>query len=166
MARTDTPPAGDERSVLFQMLEYVQQTALSKVRGLDDEQARRAPVATSPLTTPASLLHHLRWNEHYWVEVVLLGRDDRAPWSDEHPDGELEEGLVLPVDEIVAGYGEQVQLSRALLAELDLDTESAEPLRDFHPNVRWVVQHLVEETARHNGHLDLLREMIDGSTGT
>jgi uncharacterized damage-inducible protein DinB len=166
MARTDSPPAGDERSVMFQMLEYVQQTALYKVRGLDDELARRAPIATSPLTTPASILNHLRWNEHYWVEVVTLGGEDLAPWSDEHPDGEMEEGLTLPVAEVVERYGEQVQLTRALLASLDLDAETETPLPDFHPTVRWVVAHLIEETARHNGQLDLLREMADGSTGS
>jgi hypothetical protein len=165
MARTDTPPAGDERSVMFQMLEYVQQTALFKVRGLSQELARTAPIATSPLTNPASLLNHMRWNEFYWVEVIVLGGDDIAPWSEEHPDGEMEEGLVLPIEEVIDAYSTQVQRSRELLAPLDFDTEAAKPLREFHPNVRWVVQHLIEETARHNGHLDLLREMADGSVG-
>ncbi|MBC7633744.1 DinB family protein [Aeromicrobium sp.] len=166
MARTDTPPAGDERAVMMQMLEYVQQTALFKVRGLSQEQARHAPVTTSPLTNPASVLNHLRWNEHYWVEVVLLGGEDRAPWSDERPNGEMDDGLTLPLDDIIAGYSEQVQLTRRILADLDLDTESADALSDFHPNVRWVIAHLIEETSRHNGHLDLLREMADGSTGS
>lgn len=165
MVRTDTPAAGDERSVLFQMLEYVQQTALFKVRGLDQEKARHAPIPTSPLTNPASLLNHLRWNEFYWVEVITLGGDDTAPWSDEHPDGEMEQGLELPIEEIIAAYSTQVQRTRELLAPLGLDAETEQPLRDFHPTVRWIVQHLIEETARHNGHLDLLREMADGSVG-
>ncbi|MEJ7634250.1 DUF664 domain-containing protein [Aeromicrobium sp.] len=165
MVRTDTPPAGDERSVQMQLLEYVQQTALFKVRGLTQELARTAPVATSPLTNPASLLNHLRWNEHYWIEVITLGREDRAPWSDEQPDGELEEGLTLPIEEVIDAYSTQVQLSRTLLAELDFDAETEQPLSNFHPTVRWVVAHLIEETARHNGHLDLLREMADGSVG-
>lgn len=165
MVRTDTPPSGDERAVLSQMLEYVQQTALHKVRGLPQDLARKAPIATSPLTNPASLLNHLRWVEHYWVEVVTLGREDRGPWSDEHPDGELEIALELPIEEIIDGYSEQVQLTRQLLGELDLDTETEVPLKDFHPNVRFVINHLIEETARHNGHLDLLREMADGSVG-
>lgn len=166
MTRTDTPPAGDERSVMFQMLEYAQQTALFKVRGLSQELARTAPLPTSPLTSPASLLSHLRWNEHYWVEVVTLGGEDRAPWSEEHPDGEMEQGLELPIEEVIAAYSAQVQLTRELLATLDLDAETEKPLTDFHPTVRWVVLHLIEETARHNGHLDLLREMADGSTGS
>ncbi len=166
MVRTDTPPAGDERSVLFQMLEYVQQTALHKVRGLPQDLARQAPLASSPLTNPASLLNHLRWVEHYWVEVVTLGGEDRGPWSEEHPDGELEIALELPIEEVIDDYSKQVQLTRTLLGELELDAETAQPLKDFHPNVRWVIQHLIEETARHNGHLDLLREMADGSTGS
>ena len=166
MVRTDTPPAGDERSVMMQLLEYVQQTALFKVRGLTEQLARTAPISTSPLTNPASLLNHLRWNEHYWVEVVILGGEDRAPWSEESPDGELEAGLVVPLHEVIDGYSEQVQLTRRLLAGLDFDTEADKALRDFHPNVRCVGAHLVEETARHNGHLDLLREMADGSVGS
>ena len=133
MARTDTPPAGDERSVLFQMLEYVQQTALSKVRGLPQDLARRAPIPTSPLTNPASLLNHLRWVEHYWVEVVTLGREDRAPWTDESPDRELELGLELPIEEIIDGYGEQVQLTRALLGEPDLAPDTGAPPKGFPP---------------------------------
>ncbi len=48
-------------------------------------------------------------NEHYWIEVVTLGGDDRAPSSEEHPDGELEAGLTLPLEEIIDGYSEQVQ---------------------------------------------------------
>lgn len=150
---------------MMQMLEYVQQTALYKVRGLSEELAREAPIPTSPLTSPASLLNHLRWTEHYWVEVVILGREDRAPWSEESPDGELEAGLQVPLQEVIDGYSEQVQLTRSLLADLDFDAEALEPLNDFHPNVRWVVLHLIEETARHNGHLDLLRELADGSVG-
>ncbi len=71
----------------------------------------------------------------------------------------------MPIEEIIAGYSEQVQLTRTLLADLDFDAETEKPLKDFHPTVRWVVAHLIEETARHNGHLDLLREMADGSVG-
>ena len=148
------------------MLEYVQQTALHKVRGLSQDQARLAPIATSPLTNPASILNHLRWVEHYWVDVVTLGGEDRAPWSDERPDGEMEDGLELPIADVIEAYSQQVQRTRELLSELDLDAETEQPLREFHPNVRWVVLHLTEETARHNGHLDLLREMADGSVGS
>ena len=165
MTRTDDPSAPDERSTLFSMLAYVQQTALFKVNGLSEELARHAPIATSPLTNPASLLNHLRWNEYYWVEVVLLGGEDVAPWSEDNPDGEMEEGLALPLAGVIAAYEKQIARNRELVARLDLEAPAAKPLSSFHPNVRWVVLHLIEETARHNGHLDLLREMADGSVG-
>lgn len=165
MTRTDTPPAWDERSIMFQMLDYAQQTALFKVRGLSQDQARLAPIATSPLTTPAALLNHLRWVERSWVESVLLGGEDDGPWSKEDPDAELSEGHSLPLDEVIVLYETQAIRTRALLAEMDFDQLAARAHGSIHPNVRWVVAHLVEETARHNGHLDLLREMADGSVG-
>ncbi|MGZ5366638.1 MAG: DinB family protein [Aeromicrobium sp.] len=165
MTRTDDAAAPDERSTLFSMLDYVQQTALFKVNGLTEEMARQAPIPTSPLTNPASLLNHLRWNEFYWIDVVLLGGEDIAPWSEEHPDGEMEEGLTLPMVDVIAAYERQIARNRDLIARLDLDGLTVKPLSSFHPNVRWVLLHLIEETARHNGHLDLLREMADGSVG-
>ncbi|MDQ3157487.1 MAG: DinB family protein [Actinomycetota bacterium] len=165
MTRTDDPSAPDERSTLLSMLEYVQQTALFKVNGLSEELARRAPIATSALTNPASLLNHLRWNEYHWIEVVVLGGEDVAPWSEDNPDGEMEEGLTLPWAGVIAAYEKQIGRNRDLIARLDLDALAAKPLSSFRPNVRWVVLHLIEETSRHNGHLDLLREMADGSVG-
>ncbi len=166
MVRTDTPPAGDERSVMMQMLEYVQQTALFKVRGLTEELARTAPISTSPLTNPASLLNHLRWNEHYWVEVVILGREDRAPWSEEHPDGELEAGLERAAAGghrrlLRAGAAHPYAARRSRLRRRVRQGRS----RTSTPTCAGSSLHLIEETARHNGHLDLLREMADGSVG-
>ncbi|MDO9379527.1 MAG: DinB family protein [Nocardioidaceae bacterium] len=165
MTRSDTPPAPDERSTLLQMLAYVRATAVEKVEGLSDADAQRAPLATSPLTTPGGILNHLRWVEADWIETRFAGRPDRAPWTDEDPDAELRLGLTLPLAEVVAGYLEQTAACDAVIAEVDLDDLAAVPVRDFHQNLRWTLLHLVEETARHNGHLDLLREMADGVVG-
>ncbi|WP_370616128.1 DinB family protein [Mumia sp. Pv 4-285] len=165
MSRTDAPPAPDERAIALAMLRYVRETALEKAEGLTDELAHATPLPTSPLMSVAAVVNHLRWIEHYWVEVVVAGGDDRAPWSEEHPDGEFEVAAQMTLDDVLTGYRQQIAASDAVLADLDLDAATARPRRDFHPNVRWVVAHLVEETARHNGHLDVLRELADGQVG-
>src|SRR5690349_23318664 len=78
-SRTDDIPASwDERSVLTTMLDYVRDTVHVKCAGLTDEQARRAPLPGSPLTTISSLVSHLRWVEYYWIRVILLGEEDHT----------------------------------------------------------------------------------------
>ncbi|KAA1374664.1 DinB family protein [Aeromicrobium fastidiosum] len=166
MARTDDiPEAYDERSVLLQMLHYAQDTAVMKVSGLSQELARRAPLETSPLMSPANILNHLRWVERSWVDTDLFGGPDEAPWTAEHPDGEMEEGSTLPFDEVVALYEEQTARTRAVFAEVDLDMVRRNEMRPQPVTARWILVHLVEETARHNGHLDILRELADGTKG-
>lgn len=165
MSRTDTPPTFDERATAATMLAYVRETALEKAEGLPDDLAHATPLETSPLMSVASVINHLRWNEHYWVEVVVAGGEDRAPWSEENPDGEFEVAQQMSIDEVLTGYRQQIAASNDILDALPLDAPTAKPRRDFQPNVRWVVAHLIEETARHNGHLDVLRELADGEVG-
>ncbi|WP_229660534.1 DinB family protein [Marmoricola endophyticus] len=165
MTRTDVPDAGDERSTLLRMLDYTRRTAIWKVEGLADADAQRAPLPTSPLTSPGGLLSHLRWVEHSWVERRFAGRPDRGPWTRADPDADLRLGLHTPLAEIVAGYREQIEVDDAIVAGAHLDDLAVVPARGRHQNLRWTLLHLIEETARHNGHLDLLREMADGSVG-
>jgi uncharacterized protein DUF664 len=165
MAPNDTPDSYDERSILLQMLRYSQETAVGKVRGLSEELARSAPLATSPLMSPANILNHLRWVEWSWINEDLFGGEERSPVTGAHRDSAFEEGSVLPLGEVIALYEEQAAASLAVFADVDLDmamrgTHSAHPL-----TARWILVHLIEETARHNGHLDVLREMADGSVG-
>ena len=75
----DIPVTWDERTVLTTMLDYARDTVHVKCAGLTDEQARRAPLPGSPLTTISGLVSHLRWVEYYWIRVVLLGEQDHAP---------------------------------------------------------------------------------------
>lgn len=166
MARTDDiPEAFDERTILVQMLHYTQDTAAMKVRGLTQEQARTAPLPTSPLMSPANLLNHLRWVEWSWVNNDLFGRPDEAPWTEENPDAEFEEGSTLPLDDVIRLYEEEAARTRAVFADVDLDMVRLREDRTPPVTARWILQHLIEETARHNGHLDILRELADGSTG-
>lgn len=165
MERTDVPQAYDERSVLLQMLLYTQQTAVAKVRGLSQEQARHAPFPTSPRMSPANLLNHLRWVERSWVRADLLGGEDDGPWTPENPDGEFDEGSELPLVEVIAHYESEAAHTREVLGSIDLDTVMAAERRPQRHTARWILLHLIEETARHNGHLDVMRELADGSVG-
>jgi uncharacterized damage-inducible protein DinB len=168
-ARTDDVPASwDEQTTLTTMLEYVRDTVHAKCAGLTDADARRAPLATSPLTTIASLVSHLNRVEQYWIEVILLGRPQRGAWvGSDDPDHEMTMALEIPLRRLLADYRASCDRHRELVAGLDLGTPSkgelswrAEPV-----TLRWILFHLIEETARHNGHIDILREMADGVTG-
>jgi uncharacterized damage-inducible protein DinB len=163
----DIPPSWDERTVLASMLDYVRDTVHVKCAGLTDEQARRAPLPGSPLTTISSLVSHLRWVEYYWIRVVLLGEQDQAPITDDDPDAEMRLALSIPLARLLAEYRASCEQLRQLVAPLDLDTSSRGTLswRTEPVTLRWVLLHLIEETARHNGHIDILREMADGVTG-
>jgi uncharacterized damage-inducible protein DinB len=166
MARTDFPPTGDERASLITFLDYVRDTALMKCEGVSPEDARGAPLPGSPLMTLCGLISHLRWVEYWWFDVIFLGQEDEGPWTDEDPDREMRIAVDIPLADLLADYAAQNARHRELVAAHDLDDIAKRPIRDGRPvNLRWILLHLIEETARHNGHLDVLREMADGTTG-
>ncbi|MFD5076243.1 DinB family protein [Streptomyces sp. NPDC058371] len=166
MTRTDTPPAWDERTQLTTFLAYVRDTARAKCEGVSPEDARKAPLPGSPLMTLCGLISHLRWVEYYWFQVVFLGEEDEGPWTDEDPDREMRIAVDIPLTELLQQYEEQAARYRELVAAHDLDATAKRPIRDgLQVDLRWILLHLTEETARHNGHLDILRELADGQTG-
>ncbi|QGN35010.1 DinB family protein [Microlunatus sp. Gsoil 973] len=165
MKRRKTNPRPDERTALTERLDWHRETVLLKCEGLSEADAHRA-FLPSPLMTIAGLVSHLRWNEHSWFEVSLLGRPNRGPWTDGgHPDVEMMVDDV-PLGRLVDEYQEQCERSRRIVAGLDLDAvEAAPPTHGEQMSLRWILLHMIEETARHNGHLDVLREFADGVTG-
>ena len=165
MSPNDVPPTFDERTTLMTMLQYARETASTKASGLTDDQAAQAPLSTSPLMTIGGVLHHLTWVERDWIDVRLLGDPDEGPWTQDEPDREFSLWAQMPIAEVVATYRKQTARLDRRIADLDLGT-AAQPLRDGSPiTLRWILFHLVEETSRHNGHLDILRELVDGRTG-
>ncbi len=161
--RTEAPLVGGEREQLNGFLDFLRGTVVVKAAGLTDEQARR-PLVASRLTAIGPLLSHLRWVENYWFGIVLNGQQD--VWAEEMKadrDIDFRVGLDLPLSRLIADYEAECAASREIAARLDLDATGdhrGEPV-----NLRWVLVHMVEETARHAGHLDLLRENVDGATG-
>ncbi|GAA1335798.1 DinB family protein [Saccharothrix algeriensis] len=161
--RVDVPWTGDERTLLGAFLDYLRGTVELKLAGLSEEDGRRA-VLPSPLTTAAGVVKHLRWVEHYWFRVVLGGHPDTAPYSAEDPDADWRVEPGETISGLLADYAGQCAVSREVVAGLDLDHEVV--FRgDKRLSVRWVLIHLVEETGRHAGHLDAVRELLDGATG-
>ena len=162
----DIPPSWDERTVLTTFLDYARDTVHAKCAGLSDADARRAPLPGSPLMTISGLVSHLRWVESAWIEKNLLGGTINAPWTDDDPDREFRIAVDVPLTQLLAEYRAACARHRELVASLDLDTSSRGDLREADPvTLRWVLFHLTEETARHNGHLDILRELADGARG-
>lgn len=167
--QTDTPPTWDERTQLATFLDYARDTARAKCEGVSAEDARRAPLPGSPLMTLCGLISHLRWVEHYWFEVMFLGEDLAGPLAeatDEDPDPEMRTAVDTPLPQLLADYASQSARYRRLVSDHDLDTTAKRPISDGrHVDLRWVLLHLIEETSRHNGHLDVVRELLDGRTG-
>ncbi|MFF3614863.1 DinB family protein [Streptomyces sp. NPDC002580] len=167
--RTDTPPAWDERTQLMTFLDYVRDTARAKCEGVSEEDARRAPLPDSPLMTLCGLISHLRWVEHYWVQVMFLGEEPEGPLTqatDDDPDPEMRTAVDIPLPQLLAEYEKQSEGYRRLLSDHDLNARAERTIRDGRQvDLRWVILHLIEETSRHNGHLDIVRELVDGQTG-
>jgi uncharacterized damage-inducible protein DinB len=162
----DIPPSFDERTVLTTFLDYARDTVHAKCAGLSDADARSAPLPGSPLMTISGLVSHLRWVESEWIEKNLLGGTIDAPWTDDDPDREFRIAVEVPLAQLLAEYRAACDRHRELVASLDLDTASKGDLWRAEPvTLRWVLFHLIEETARHNGHLDILRELADGTRG-
>ncbi|MFJ2953254.1 DinB family protein [Streptomyces sp. NPDC087270] len=167
MTRTDMPPAFDERTMLTTFLDYARATAVAKCAGASAQDAAKAPLPGSPLMTLGGLLSHLRWVEYWWVQAMFLGEEDtEGPWTDEDPDREMRIGARTPLPELISAYEEQSARYRELVAATDLATTAKRPTRDgTYVTLGWVLMHLIEETSRHNGHIDVLRELADGTTG-
>ena len=164
--RTDLPESMDERAILLNHLDYTRRTAIAKCEGLSDEQSRRALLPTSPLMTMSGVVSHLRWVEWSWIHVQLLGKPDEGPWTDEDPDREFHYRLAEPLSVTIEDYQALAREHDELFAGFDLDQVAAAPVRGGRQiTFRWILQHLIQENARHNGHLDIIRELIDGTTG-
>ena len=159
MTRTDAPDSWDERSTLLTMLQYTRDTAAEKCCGLSDELAGSAPLTSSPLMTVGGVVNHMRWVEHSWVENRFVDGPDLGPWTDKSPDQEFIDGASASLAVVLQDYAGQARRTDTIVAQHDLDDRSALPLSfGVHPTLRWVLLNLIEENARHNGHLDILRE--------
>ncbi len=129
-------------------------------------------VVMSATLTAAGLAEHLGGAEWHWFQGVVTGADpEPAPADEDLPPYDPTAAFVSdePSAEIIGFYRDQCESSDAVLAVTPLSAQPrgrhGDPQQDEPPDVRWVVLHMIEETARHAGHLDIARELIDGQTG-
>ncbi len=151
--------AATERAGLCEFLDLQRGALIEKVRGVSDEDARRTPTVSS-LSLLSLVKHSAVW-ERRWFQVVVAGRSFAGEWPDVLPEDDNAFRLTDDdtVDTVVAYYLDQIAASREILETFDLDAPSAWP--DLAGNLRWVAIHMIEETARHAGHADIIRETID-----
>ncbi len=148
-------------------LEFQRTTLLLKCEGLEPDALRSRPVESSLLSLHG-LVRHMAEVERHWYTRVLLADPSAAPhWWDEAPDAELWPLEDADWDEDLATWHRECETSRANAAPLDLDHLGSMPgdTRGEHVSLRWIHVHMIEEYARHNGHADLLRELVDGAVG-
>ena len=155
----------DERRTLEAFLDYYRDVIKAKVTGVSEEDARRRLVPS--LTTLGGILKHLVRVEVSWFQhrLAQIPSEDLPilKWIDEE-DGDFLLNKQETVESLIALYNEQCATSREVAARFALDHVVPHPYLD-HVSMRWILLHMIEETARHAGHADILREQIDGSTG-
>jgi uncharacterized damage-inducible protein DinB len=171
--RVDPPLRAGESETLTAFLDYHRATFRSKVAGVD--QAGLALTVGASTMTLGGMMKHLTLVEESWFSRVLLDRPLGAPWDaidwDGDPDWEWRTGATDSAGTLLAAFDTTVaamqdNITAALFAGT-LDSMSARPSRDDAGffSLRWILLHMIEEYARHNGHADLLREAYDGEVG-
>lgn len=167
--REFTDGVDDERTALRRFLEFQRTTFAAKLVGLTDDQLRTRSAPPSNMSLLGLVRHHAE-GERGLMQILFLG-EEHEPWwvTDETPELDWEGVDDADVDADIERWLDAVEASRRAEATVDsLETVAVGPplypgQRPVH--LRWVLVHLVEEYARHNGHADLLRERIDGATG-
>ena len=162
--RTEPAYVLDERTMLEAWLEFHRTTLLLKCEGLDDTARKRRPIATSLLSLHG-LVRHMAEVERNWFRRTLLC-DHHAPnlWIDPT----IDDSELVALDDAdwhfdLAAWHTECDHSRAAADAFGLDHTA---IRDNQPcSLRWIYHHMIEEYARHNGHADLIRELIDNTVG-
>jgi uncharacterized damage-inducible protein DinB len=172
--RPEPPLAGDELATLLGFLDFQRATLEWKTRGLTDEQLRVSLLPSS--MTLGGMLKHLALVEDYWFTETVAARPSPEPWAgvdwEADRDWDWHSAAEDSGDDLRALWRVTVERSRAVVRE-QLDGGVPEGLARTHSawggraqlSLRWVLTHMIEEYARHNGHADLLRESVDGETG-
>jgi len=169
--RPRPPEEAGELETILGFLDFHRATFEWKCSGLDSAGLNHTiPPSTMSL---GGMMKHLALVEEHWFSRRLFGRDRSSPWDvvdwDADPDWEWHSATDDSPEKLRALWQRFVEQSRANVAEALSDGDLDQQVRDSRPgdspNLRWVIGHMIEEYARHNGHADLLRESVDGKTG-
>ena len=167
--RPQPPLAGGELETLLGFLEHQRATLAWKCRGLTDAQLRQTLHPTD--MSLGGLLMHLARVEDHWFSAIVAEQEQLQPWASMRWAAEWRDAGDRGGDELRGLWEERVQASRDVVATQvgaggsGLDGTHPAWHGKARPSLRWVLVHMIEEYARHNGHADLLRESIDGETG-
>ena len=156
------PFTGGEKESLQASLNRHRDVVLWKLEGLDDAALRRPMVPSG--TTLLGLVKHLAAVDYSWFCTTFGRETEPLPFDPDDADADLRVNPDETTADIVEFYGRARAASDAAIDELDLDDVGTAWFGDP-VSLRWVLIHMIEETAWHAGHLDILRELIDGSTG-
>ncbi|GAA1231852.1 DinB family protein [Kitasatospora nipponensis] len=163
--RVEPPFAADESTMLASWLDFHRATLALKCADLTDEQLKRRPVTPSTLSL-LGLVRHLAEVENYWFQVVLHGGDPTPLYyTDEDRDYDFNGVDDADAATDLAAWHREVERARTAVADLPLETVGKTLRAGEGVTLRWIMVHMIEEYARHNGHADLLREAVDGRTG-
>ena len=175
VGRRMPPMSADEADTLLGFLEYQRATFQWRTAGLSTDQLRRRLKHPSTMTL-AGMMKHLALVEDQWISITAAGEPLPATWHElgitRDDDWDWASALEDSADALRTIWSGAVERSRAAVAKL-LANERDGALSATHPawggeanvSLRWILTHMIEEYARHNGHADLLREVIDGQTG-
>jgi uncharacterized damage-inducible protein DinB len=148
-----------ELDTALAFLRFARESALRKTEGLDDEQLRRVLVPTG--TTLLGLVRHLTDGERFWFGHHLTGVGAEPDW-----DAGMQAAADASTEAVLAGYRAAAADSDAAIAAAgSMDALSVGTVDGARTTLRWVLAHMTSETARHAGHADILRELVDGTTG-
>ncbi|MEU9974659.1 DinB family protein [Streptomyces sp. NPDC051014] len=162
MTTTENVYTAGEKDTLHASLDRHRDAVLWKLEGLDDEQLRR-PMTPSG-TNLLGLVKHLASVEYGWSVESFVGEVEPL-WFDPYTDDDLTVGPGETTRRILDFYGRARAAADAVITGRPLDALGRPGWRDHEVSLRWVLVHMIEETARHAGHVDILRELIDGATG-
>jgi len=156
------PPVADEFAGLTAFLDAQRDAIVRKLSDLSDQDARRTPTASA--LSLLAIAKHLGHVERRWFQAVLAGRHMPGVWpvEDRGPEYRLDDDDT--VDSVLGFYAAMVAESRSITAEVASPDAACRHL-DTQWSLRWILLHMIEETARHAGHADIIRESIDGTTG-
>ncbi len=170
--RIDPPLAADEATTLVAFLNFQRDTLRWKCSGLTAEELAR-PLAPTTMTL-GGLLKHVAVVEAGWLNQTFAGGVQKPSWFDEidhdNPDWSFTTGASASPEQLFGWFDESIEVSNRVIANALAGPDGLASLSEEFEDgqrfsLRWILCHLIEEYARHNGHADLLREAIDGTTG-
>jgi len=162
--RVEPPLVAHEREMLEAWLDFHRATLAVKCAGLTDGQLRARAVPPASLSL-LGLVRHMAEGEHQWFTMVLGGEQIRYPYyTEDNPDADFDDVDGADVAEAFETWRSACASARGWAAAApSLDVTGTQDGREF--SLRWIMVHMIEEYARHNGHADLLRQRIDGAVG-